>query len=115
MTRPYLQRALRSTAFYSVTLVYLAAVGIGIAVSEDMMRFDVGLVLLASVAVLSIVGSMRIEVGKVHTLVNSQHDVMVAKIGAMSLRIDELLGTLLAAGVKVPEDKAGVDRDRRRR
>jgi predicted transporter len=110
-----IRRVVHSVAFYPVTLTYLAGAMITVAVVGDGLRLDIGLVLLGLFAVLVIMLSMSREVGTVHTLVNSQHDALLAKIGAMALRIDELLGALIAAGVSIPQDKAGVDRERKPR
>jgi hypothetical protein len=43
--------------------------------------------------------TIRPELHVVHTLVNSQHDSLVA-------RIDQLIKVLLAAGIDIPHDPA---------
>ena len=106
MTRPYVKRVTHSVAFYPVSVVYIAAAVDLSAIVGEAIRFDVGLVLLGLLAVLVILLSMRREVSNVHTLVNSQHDALVA-------RIDQLLAALTEAGVQVPHDDAGVGRGRR--
>ncbi|HEU4539663.1 MAG TPA: hypothetical protein VFR23_00925 [Jiangellaceae bacterium] len=107
-----LRAVVASVAFYPVTLVYLAASMTTVAVVGGVVRLDVGLLLLGLASVLVILISMRREVGTVHHLVNAQHDALLAKIGAMALRIDQLLDTLTEAGVAIPADSQGVDRDR---
>jgi hypothetical protein len=112
MTGAYLRRVSRTAAFYPVTIVYLAAAVDIAAIAGGAVRLDIGLALLGLLAVLVVLLAMRREVGSVHTLVNSQHDALVATIDAMSRRIEQLVDALHEAGVQVPHDQGGVDRDR---
>lgn len=112
MTGAYLRRVSRTATFYPVTIVYIAAIVDLTAVVGGAIRLDVGMVLLGLLALLVVLLSMRREVGSVHTLVNSQHDALVATVRAMSRRIEELVDALHEAGVQVPHDQGGVDRDR---
>lgn len=102
------QRVLRSVAFYTATLTYLSGVAVAFGVAAGWLRFDVGLILFAACAILVVLVATHRSVEVVHGLVNSQHDAMVE-------RIDELLDALTAAGVSIPHDRAGVDRDRKSR
>jgi hypothetical protein len=110
VTGPYLRRVTRSVAFYPVTVVYVSAVVDLAAIVGGAVRLDIGLVLLALLAVVVILLSMRREVSNVHALVNSQHDALVASAESMGDRIDQLIAALNTAGVPVPHDEAGVDR-----
>lgn len=100
------QRLAQSVVFYPVTAVYVAGSVILALVVGGQMQFDVGLLLFTAVTGLVLIGATRREVTKVHHLVNSQRDLLLE-------RIDQLVEALLAAGVRVPTDKAGVDRERK--
>lgn len=120
-----LREIVGSVSFYPVTLTYLAATVLAAAVANKVIQLAIGLILLSLFTFIVILLSMHREVNKVHTLVNSQHDALVGKlkemsqrndelaetVSAMALRIEELLDTLRAAGVPIPQDKAGVDRE----
>jgi hypothetical protein len=110
MTGPYLRRVAAAPAFYPASTMWLAAALVLAAAAGHILRLDVGLALLTLFAVLVILISMRREVTSVHELVNSQHDVLVARVETMADRIGQLIGALESAGVAVPHDEAGVDR-----
>jgi hypothetical protein len=99
---PSVRQVAASPAAYPVTIVYLAAAGVLAAIVGRLLRLDVGLALLALVAVLVVLASMHREMSAVHGLVNSQHDDLVA-------RVSQLTAVLRAAGVRVPNDDDGVD------
>jgi hypothetical protein len=108
----YPGRLVRSAAFYPVTVTYLGAVLTLVAVVGGVLKLEVGLTILGFVAVLVVSLAMRGDVGKIHTLVNSQHDALIEQIREMGDRIDQLLDALQDAGVSIPHDTQGVDRER---
>lgn len=115
MTRT-LRTAARSVLFYPLSGVWLVAMGLLAAVTARVLRADVAVVLftLTVIAILltatrAEVGSTRAEVTKIHVLVNSQHDELVATITRMSTRIGQLLRALRTADVPVPHDDTGAD------
>jgi hypothetical protein len=94
----YLRRFLGSISFYPVSTVYLASAAMIATVTGRYIRLEVALLIEGLVAIIAIQISMHSEVVRVHKLVNSQRDEMIA-------RIDQLIATLVAAGVRVPDDK----------
>lgn len=107
-----LKRAVQSVAFYPVTVLYLAGTAIAAFVVGGWLRFDLGLVLFAAAAILLVLISTHREVGTVHVLVDGHHHALVELVDKMANRINQLVDALLEAGVTVPKDEAGVDRDR---
>lgn len=95
----YVHRFAHSVAFYPVTIVYGACAAVIGAIAGHFLRADVALLLISLIAVMSVQVSMRREVRRVHVLVNSQRDELVA-------RIDQLVRALRAAGVTIPADPA---------
>lgn len=95
----YAHRVVDSIAFRPALTIYVASVLAAAAATAGWVRVDVSLVLGGVVTVLAVTASMHREIRLVHTLVNSQHDELVA-------RVAQLTDTLHAAGVGVP-NKAG--------
>jgi hypothetical protein len=110
----YLGRLARSAAFYPVTVTYLGAVLAVVGIVGGVLSLQVGLTILGFVALLVVSLAMRGDVGKIHTLVNSQHDALIEQVSKMGDRIEQLLNALQDAGVSIPHDKGGVDRERQR-
>jgi hydrogenase-4 membrane subunit HyfE len=96
------RRLLATCTFYSITTLYLAAVAAIILTVQGAVSITAAAAALFALAVLLILAEMHREVRKVHTLVNSQRDLLLA-------RIDQLINTLEAAGVSVPAGKGAVD------
>ena len=106
MIRGWLHRFATTAAFRPALIIYISAVLIAAAVAAQWVRGDVGVVVLGIVAVLAVLAAMHREVEKVHTLVNSQRDEMVAHIDDLTARVEQLTAVLIAAGQHVPVDPA---------
>lgn len=94
------QRIAQSVVFYPVTVVYLSGSLILALVVGGWLQFDAGLLMLAAITGLVLLVATYRDIGVVHGLVNSQHDVLVR-------RIEQLLKALTAAGVQIPHDEQG--------
>jgi hypothetical protein len=103
MIGDWLRRLVDTAAFRPALTVYVASVAVSAAVADNRIRVEVGMAALGFVALLTALASMHREVEKVHTLVNSQRDELVA-------RITQLTAALVDTGQRVPTDPAEEDR-----
>lgn len=108
----YVKRAVHSATFYPISILWLAGMAIAAFVAGGWLRFDVGLILFAVAAIMLVLVSTHRELGTVHVLVDGQHHALVELVERMGDRINQLVDALKAAGVQVPHDDAGVDRER---
>lgn len=95
--RGWAHRVRTSLVFYPMTVFFLSSVAMMVAVSQRVIRLDVGILSLLALAILLVQASMLHEVAKVHELVNSQRDLLLE-------RIDQLEAALAAANVRIPEE-----------
>ena len=98
MTVAYLRRAADAAATIPALVIYVAAVATAAAVAGRAVRLDVGVVILGVFTVMVIQAAMHREVTKVHVLVNSQRDELVA-------HIQDLKAQLAAARAQPPDDE----------
>lgn len=92
-----IRRVVGSVAFYPVTLTYIAGVAMMALAVAGKIRVDVAVLASAVFACLAVVIALDREVRTVHRLVNSQHDVLIA-------RVKQLVDALVAAGVTIPTE-----------
>lgn len=91
----FLRRVVHAYSLWQVTVVYVMAVIAIVLVEQGAVGISTSVIVLGAVTATVILVTIRRELHVVHTLVNSQHDSLVA-------RIDQLIEVLLAAGIEIP-------------
>lgn len=101
-----LRQYIRRRNVYPITAMYVGVVGVVMQVASGAWSVELGLSLMAILAVGVVlflgrrdVRAAQAEVHVIHELVNSQHDDLVA-------RVEQLTRALERAGVRVPSDPA---------
>lgn len=91
-------RIMHSITFYPLSLAWVGGILVAAGISSDCFSLIQGLAVWSSFVLLMVMYGMWRELRIVHTLVNSQHDQLVA-------RNDQLLALLNASGISVPPQK----------
>lgn len=96
----YVHRLTDSIMFRPALTIYVSSVLAAAAAAAGWVRVDVSLLLVGVVTALAVMASMQREIRLVHSLVNSQHDALIARIAQLS-------DALTAAGATVPTGPRG--------
>lgn len=108
MTPPHLsvsalgERATKSLSLWPLTTTYLSGVGAIILVAQGVLEWQSAVIAFGVVTTLIFLHTVWREVKIIHTLVNSQHDALVA-------RIDQLTRAMNKAGTPIPDDPGDKD------
>lgn len=93
----FIRRLLDSPSTYPLTTFWLGAMSLLFAESIGWVTLSAALAALAFLALLLIMVAFRRDIAVVHTLVNSQHDDLVA-------RVQQLTDALIDSSVAVPKE-----------